>query len=136
MSETIPQSNPTLNVLRDPKYKKLEEIYARIPRLACQRKCQIACGLVDATGELEEERLYAQTGRFFGTVKFRHEDGQTRPYCHFLSEQGECSVYALRPLMCRLFGVIKELECPHGCQPERWLSDAEKLELIREVEAL
>ena len=143
MGEHVPQGNPTLNVLKDPRSRRLEEIYARIPKIECQRKCQAACGLVCATGRIEDERLLRQTGEKFGETFFA-----TRPFlgvpwveanhvhCDFLTLSGDCEFYPLRPLMCRLFGVIRELECPHGCKPERWLTDAEKMELILAVEAL
>lgn len=137
--------NPTLNILKDPRSKKLEEIYARIPKLECQRKCQMACGLIRSSGAIEDERLYAQTGGHFGEMRPSRArvvfDGndflKPRLYCSFLSDPlGDCTVYALRPLMCRLFGVTRELECPYGCQPERFLDHFEVQELIRLVAAL
>jgi hypothetical protein len=146
MGENVTQGNPTLNVLRDPRYVALERVYARIPRIECQRKCQAGCGIIAATGKIEAERLDRQFGLQFGRyftangMDARAANGGWleigRTYCEFITADGNCDVYSLRPLMCRLFGTVRELACPHGCQPERWLNDAEKLELIRAVEAL
>lgn len=146
MGENVAQGNPTLNVLQDSRYRRLEAIYARIPAIACQRRCQAGCGIIRETGRLEAERLDRQFGLKFGRYFTANgQDAQAsvgdwleigRTYCEFITVNGNCDVYSLRPLMCRLFGVVRELACPHGCQPERWLTDAEKLELIRAVEAL
>ena len=29
---------------------------------------------------------------------------------------GRCSVYEHRPLICRLWGAVESLPCPHGCE--------------------
>jgi hypothetical protein len=34
---------------------------------------------------------------------------------------------------CRIWGTTKKLACPHGCIPERWLSDEEAGDLLREA---
>jgi Fe-S-cluster containining protein len=131
--------NPTLNVLKSREALALDRIYARIPQIACQRRCQAACGKI-AASVAENHLLIRQQNRIFGGVwtnEDEHHGTYGRVYCEFLSHpEGECTVYSLRPLMCRLFGVIRELACPHGCQPERWLSPEEQQELIREVNAL
>jgi len=49
---------------------------------------------------------------------------------------GLCSVYAVRPLICRLWGVVREMACPFGCKPERWLADREVKRMLREMQAL
>ena len=43
-----------------------------------------------------------------------------------------CAVYALRPLICRLWGVMRSLPCMYGCYPEggRFLSDEEAFRLL------
>jgi len=121
-------SNPTLNILNDSLTRKLDAIYARIPKIDCRRKCQMACGVV--TGEEPENaRMLRQLGKEFGYQQLFGRN--TRPYCEFLSgPEGDCTVYVLRPLMCRLFGVTRELPCPHGCQPERWLDHSEVMHLV------
>ena len=57
-------------------------------------------------------------------------------FCTLLDVHGACSVYAYRPLICRLWGTVKRMQCPHGCEPERWLSDEEAHEMIQEVERI
>ena len=36
--------------------------------------------------------------------------------CVYATEEG-CACYEERPLMCRLFGAVENLRCPHGCAP-------------------
>ena len=41
--------------------------------------------------------------------------------CVFLDKEAKrCKVYAVRPMICRLFGAVDhpKLTCPHGCRPE------------------
>lgn len=53
-----------------------------------------------------------------------------------LLKKGRCSIYANRPLICRLFGVAKELPCPFGCKPERWLEKPEVYMLMQRADNL
>jgi Fe-S-cluster containining protein len=50
--------------------------------------------------------------------------------------RGLCRAYHVRPAICRLWGVVRSLACPHGCVPERWLSDDEGYRFIRRAMAL
>jgi hypothetical protein len=49
-------------------------------------------------------------------------DGQLT--CPLLVDN-RCSMYDNRPLICRLWGIIREMPCPFGCAPDRIPSDAE-----------
>lgn len=49
---------------------------------------------------------------------------------------GLCSIYSVRPYICRIWGVVKALQCPHGCIPERWLMPHEEQRLRRELQRI
>lgn len=50
--------------------------------------------------------------------------------CVYLVD-GRCSVYQNRPLICRMYGAVESLPCPHGCKPDRGaLPDAESRALL------
>ena len=51
-----------------------------------------------------------------------------------LLRHGRCTVYAQRPLVCRLWGVTESMECPHGCRPVRYLKYAQGQLLLRMIE--
>lgn len=55
--------------------------------------------------------------------------------CPMLNEQGKCSVYAIRPLVCRLFGVVHKMPCPH-VQPKEWMSEEDELRVLMGVSKL
>jgi Fe-S-cluster containining protein len=52
--------------------------------------------------------------------------------CVYLKKE-RCSIYSVRPLVCRLYGVSNGMQCPHGCQPSRLLTDVEAHLLIEET---
>lgn len=101
----------------------MEAVYARVPRIACRRLCIAACGPINYS-RLEAKRIEKRTHRLPLA-----DDSLT---CNML-ELGSCSVYDIRPLICRLFGVVDIMRCPHGCRPDRLLSDAEAKALLREA---
>lgn len=105
----------------------VEQVYAALPQLDCKRKCWDACGPIVMT-LVEEDRL---RGR-----------GIPRPHprfdlsCSALVDH-RCSIYADRPLICRLYGMVKGykhgMECGFGCVPERWLSRLESDALLERL---
>lgn len=111
----------------------LDAIYAEIPAIRCKRKCQEACGPVvqwRAMSAAEEARL-----GLFRSLIVEPASGLT---CELLNGDGLCSAYSRRPLICRLWGVVDSplMRCPHGCEPERWLTDEESKALLARAEAV
>lgn len=101
---------------------ELEAIYAEIPQIPdCDGRCAPACGPI-----MMFEGEYQRVKRSFGKAPKMARDELT---CPMLSPTGRCMVYSVRPLICRLWGATPKLACPHGCQPERWLSDSEAKDL-------
>lgn len=122
--------------------EKLDMMYESLPRIACQGKCQKSCGPIQMSCS-EKYRLTKKLGfepRWPDPLKALTmalaglDDKLT---CPLLDEQtGRCTVYAIRPLICRLFGLVKMMACPWGCVPERWLTDAEARELLVAAERI
>lgn len=56
--------------------------------------------------------------------------------CPMLSPTGKCTVYTVRPFICRLWGATPTLQCPHGCKPERWLTTEEAHEIFGKLREL
>jgi Fe-S-cluster containining protein len=109
---------------------RMRAIYERVPKVACKRRCQQACGPVFEAGGLTA-REYERVTNLVGA----------RPIapglvCGYLDRSGLCSVYGMRPLVCRLWGAVDhpQMRCPHGCEPERWLTDEEARALLAEME--
>ena len=107
----------------------LDRLYAGLPRVECKKLCQGCCGPVPMTA-VEGDRIAVRIGRRHEVVRGHSLD------CGLLTDGGLCSVYDIRPLVCRVWGLVREMACPHGCVPERWLSDGEVRELIgKQIEA-
>jgi Fe-S-cluster containining protein len=130
------------------KIAALETVYATLPGIACQQKCQACCTTFGMT-RLEKKRLVAAGGPFktrSGPAFTDTETGERgvllgvheviEGKCHLLSDEGLCSVYAIRPAICRIWGLSKRFKCPHGCEPERWLDDQEVYQIMRRVQEL
>lgn len=123
---------------------KLKEIYDEIPRIVCKGYCDAACGPVPAT-TAEREEIQRVTGKRVKTDPnfFKKEDARglkvlkttEEGTCLYL-KKARCVVYEARPIICRLYGVSDGLRCPHGCQPDRWLSKEEAATLIDRVNAV
>ena len=120
---------------------KLQVIYDQIPKVVCKGLCYGACGPVPATGA-ERDEIHALTDRRVKTEPELFKDEPPRGIrilkstedgtCLYL-KKNRCSVYAARPIVCRLYGVADGLRCQHGCQPDRPLSREEAATLIDRV---
>lgn len=117
--------NPTLKILQPT--VELAAIYAKIPKLDCKKKCFGSCGPI-VMSHAESRVIHQHCGSPI-------QVGQGG-ICEKLTLSGLCSIYSLRPLVCRLFGTCEELQCPFGCVPERWLTSEEVRQLFQECRSL
>ena len=51
-------------------------------------------------------------------------------------QEGRCTIYDDRPLVCRLWGAAENLICPFGCKPDRYLTEAEAVDLMSRMNEL
>lgn len=87
----------------------LESVYESLPTVICQGLCAESCGPI-ACSQAEADRMEAAAGR---PLEFM--SGLT---CGYLDQvHRRCTVYAVRPMICRLWGVTMNMACPWGCQP-------------------
>lgn len=105
---------------------QLQALEASLPTLACQGHCTECCGPLGMS-QLEFVRVRRAT-------PLRLAESQT-PTCPLL-KRGRCTVYAVRPLICRLWGIVETMPCPWGCRPARFLTMEEGDVLMREVAQL
>lgn len=123
------------------KLAKIDALLSAIPTFKCKEGCSDCCGPVQLS-RLEYMRCIQASGRTAEHVKEQmQKDLQQGIYaCPLLDTvTRKCSVYTVRPAICRLFGVVKgELLCPHGYAPESHslLSDEQAQKILRKVEEL
>jgi Fe-S-cluster containining protein len=100
--------------------RRLRRLYRRIPEVPCPPGCVQCCGPVAMTTE-ELERLDKET-----------QVSDLR--CPFAVPGKGCSVYEIRPFLCRIFGAIegKKFKCPLGVISENPLTEKEAKFLFKE----
>lgn len=123
---------------------ELRELYERVPKIKCKGFCHTSCCFIDCSTH-ERVRMERATGRRLETLdaaapggagsKLGHDKRPLARYrCSMLTDDGRCSVYDLRPMICRLFGAGPDmLRCEWYCRPERVLSHEEALWLLSEA---
>lgn len=116
----------------------LAELYAQVPDMAdCRGLCHDSCGPIPTTAR-ERERV-AEAGARLPTVyrslTLIDDDPDWR--CPALGDDNRCTVYDVRPLICRLYGAVENMPCAHGCVPVGgYLTREQAAELIRTAEKL
>lgn len=61
-----------------------------------------------------------------------HDPGPVKNLTCPMLKNKQCSVYPVRPMICRIWGLVRKLRCPHGCEPDRWLTDEEARQFINQ----
>lgn len=115
--------------------QQLKDIYSRLPALNCAGLCHGSCGPI-ALSALEAKRAY-KAGNVLLGLKFLRPDATLLQPCKALDQETKlCTIYDVRPLICRLYGMAEGLRCEHGCVPEREVTKEEARALLQEVMAL
>lgn len=122
--------------------ERIEAIYARLPAIECQGLCWNSCGPIDMS-PAERERIEAAgvdiprytSERGAAWAANIVAIGEERFDCPALTQMKRCSVYEIRPFICRAWGVGRgELACPYGCRMTgRRLRSTEILMMQNEV---
>lgn len=115
----------------------LEELRAKIPTFECKEGCGECCTCHCAFAAEEAARI--------GTAEMGPADFTCGPlkyweFCMFLTPDNRCGIYDERPIRCRLFGTVADKDsiygCPHGCAPEKPLTDEQAQRIALEYEEL
>jgi len=122
-------------------YAELDALYEQIPMLECKGRCHDSCTLIPAS-ELEHRRINAvgktigprMSGRSISNLR-TSAAGRT-PRCPALGPFNNCTIYAIRPFICRAFGVARDLRCEHGCVPDKILPEGEIENIMARIEQL
>lgn len=129
----------------------LDDLYAQLPALECKGLCHDSCTAIDAS-ELERERLrergveLSQEPAAQQLVRYRRT-GEV-PRCPALGPLNTCTVYDVRPFVCRAFGLVYDpdvlpgdarrqvMMCDHGCVPDGVITTAELHRILADIERL
>lgn len=104
-------------------------LYEQIPSSQCAvGDCADSCTAI-AMSPLEARMVERATGLKQEAFLAYLDDGCTA--CPLLQEDGACGAYDVRPIVCRLFGVVPEMACSTpGCKPPQVLSSAEGFAIL------
>lgn len=110
----------------------LTDLYATLPDIACKGLCARSCGPIMA--EIPEADAcgadYALIQLGAHVVAAFSFDRKHR--CNLL-KNGRCTAYDHRPAVCRLWGVVEDMPCMYGCEPDRYLTRSEGQAFLRAV---
>ena len=84
----------------------------QVPSFECVAGCHDCCGPVTTSSE-EMSRLPVKNDA-------EHTEALDDFKCVHLGTNG-CTVYAERPLICRLFGTTPNMPCPNGRRPDKMI---------------
>jgi Fe-S-cluster containining protein len=104
---------------------ELDDLYVKLPAFECRPGCSDCCGPVPWSRE-EHERIAAWLAE-----RGRPLLKATSLACPYVDEQNRCSIYPVRPLICRAYGTFKRLRCPHGCRPRQFVDSKDERRLMK-----
>jgi uncharacterized protein len=137
--------------------RELKRLYSRIPTFKCVEGCSDCCGPVPASREERKRGPQLMSLELAGQIvdilnaggaspeelndapnlvewSKKGADCLTCPYV--VANGGGCAIYDDRPFLCRIFGTVPSLPCPHGAGPDRMLSTADERDIMRSYHEL
>lgn len=110
----------------------LKDIYKQIPSSSsCPPSCGLCCGILwPSMVEIRNVREWC--------IKHNHEFKDFHMLvgldCPYLGSKKECTIYPVRPFLCRIVAASVSIPCPIGkCKAEKLLSHAKSRHLYKEI---
>lgn len=118
----------------------LQSLLNKIPNSNCEGKCQESCGpiIVSRIENRSIEKYCKENKTKFKAFPtklnplelLKHiQDPSSCTLCHYL-KNNKCSIYKVRPAICRMWGTVKEMPCEWGCKPDKIMSTQESFEIL------
>ena len=107
---------------------RLDKLYATMPVLECQGLCHESCGPIAMTR--------VEWARIIDLLGFEPEGESPKLRCPMLDADDCCTVYEIRPTICRLWGLTEPMPCTFGCKPNRMLTREQGYSLLRKAESI
>lgn len=101
---TAPSTSPTAGGAAA--RRVVEGVWAQVRQPGCKGLCADSCGPIAMT-----TTEFAMLCEAAPAEPFDHQ----RRRCGWLDEHNRCRGYEQRPLICRLFGAVPDMQCAYGC---------------------
>lgn len=95
---------------------QIQRVWDSVPDTGCKGLCAESCGPIMAS-DVEEQMLLERGIRILerNPINVLAALAVTKD-CPALVDS-KCTVYAVRPTICRLWGAVEDMPCPWGCVP-------------------
>ncbi|UCG12040.1 MAG: YkgJ family cysteine cluster protein [Deltaproteobacteria bacterium] len=109
----------------------IEDLYMLIPGFRCTEGCHECCRNfgVPARTRVEDARVK----EFLREHSIKQGEARDNT-CPYLGDGG-CTIYPVRPLICRLYGTAPNYQCKMGVHPDRLLHEDEEAEIFHLYQA-
>lgn len=110
---------------------RLEKVYNQIPGSTCSLGCGECCGILfPSLAEIRNIKDWcSQHNRVY--KDFNMTVGEDCPY---LGDNKSCTIYPVRPFLCRILGVSTALPCPlNKCKPSRMINHYQSSALYKAI---
>jgi Fe-S-cluster containining protein len=99
---------------------KLEQVYHQIPKALCPANCGRCCGILyPSLAELTNIKQWCHQHN----IAYKDFNITLDLDCPYLGIDKQCTIYSVRPYLCRIMGVSTELSCPINiCKPTKILN--------------
>ena len=104
---------------------RIEDLYSLIPDLLCPGGCSACCRVF---GIPSQTRMETQRINAYLAAAGRRKKPARGTTCPYVSSRG-CTIYPVRPFICRLYGASPDYPCREGVRPLRLLHEDEEAEL-------
>ncbi len=108
------------------KLKKLQTLYDSLPELKCKGLCYESCGPIGME-PIEVENI-SNASHEIPTVN--------KEFVCSALVNNRCSIYEQRPAVCRLYGMVPKLACPHGCRPRKKMTNNKGRKFLKEIQEI
>ena len=110
---------------------KLEAIYSQIPRSTCSPECGECCGILwPSLAELRNIQGWCEAHH----VEYRDFNMTVGLDCPYMGTDKSCTIYPVRPFLCRIMGVSVDIPCPLGkCKPNRMLNHPQSSAMYKAI---
>ncbi|MDG6218225.1 MAG: YkgJ family cysteine cluster protein [Candidatus Thermoplasmatota archaeon] len=119
---------PAVEVVR-----RLNKIYEQIPSFECKHCHKCSNPILWFKPEEINIRKYLKKNHLTYLTFSDEEFKENQMRCPYL-QKNRCSIYPVRPIVCRLQGTIKELHCPNNKTP--LLTETQYKKIIDELNNL